>query len=115
MGIRMSGEVALPAPASQFSVKDFVGGLGRRRGLVAAIAAVCVISALAIALLLPPEYRSMGTILIEQQEVPADLVRSTVTAYADQRLQVIAQRVMTSSNLLDIIHRYSLYPERQGK
>ena len=111
----MSGEVALPAPPSQFSVKDFMGGLSRRRGLVAAIAAVCVVSALTIALLLPPEYRSMGTILIEQQEVPADLVRSTVTAYADQRLQVIAQRVMTSSNLLDIIKRYSLYPERQGK
>ena len=110
----MSGEVALPAP-SQFSFKDFLGGLARRRGLVTAIAAACVITALAIALLLPPEYRSTGTILIEQQEVPADLVRSTVTAYADQRLQVIAQRVMTSSNLLDIIRRYSLYPDRQGK
>ncbi len=47
--------------------------------------------------------------------MPADLVRSTVTAYADQRLQVINQRVMTSSNLLDIMRRYSLYPQRQGK
>src|SRR6185369_17530190 len=67
------------------------------------------------AVLLPPHYRSTGTILIEQQEVPTDLVRSTVTAYADQRLQVINQRVMTSSNLLEIMHRYSLYPDRQGK
>jgi len=111
----MSGEVAQPAaPSSQFSFKDFLDGLVRRRALASAIAAVCVITALAIALLLPPSYRSTGTILIEQQEVPADLVRSTVTAYADQRLQVINQRVMTSSNLLDIMRRYSLYPERQG-
>ena len=109
----MSSEVAQQAP-SQFSFKDFIDGLVRRRALASAIAAVCVITALAIALLLPPSYRSTGTILIEQQEVPADLVRSTVTAYADQRLQVINQRVMTSSNLLDIMRRYSLYPRRQG-
>src|SRR5689334_3612610 len=110
----MSGELAQQAP-SQFSFRDFVDGLVRRRALAIGIAAVCVIAALAIALLLPPSYRSTGTILIEQQEVPADLVRSTVTAYADQRLQVINQRVMTSSNLLDIMRRYSLYPERQGR
>src|SRR5690348_1507401 len=106
----MSGEVVQQSP-SQFSFKDFLSGVSRRRGLVAAIAAVCVLVALAIALLLPPSYRSTGTILIEQQEVPVDLVRSAVTAYADQRLQVINQRVMTSSNLLDIMRRYSLYPE----
>ena len=110
----MSSEVAPPAPP-QFSFKDFLGALGRRRRLALSIAAVCVVLAIAIAMLLPPQYRSTGTILIEQQEVPADLVRSTVTAYADQRLQVINQRVMTSTNLLDIIRRYSLYPERQGK
>src|SRR5262245_27423725 len=110
----MSSEVALPAP-SQFSFKDFLGGLARRRVLVSIIGGVCIFAALATALLLPPEYRSTGTILIEQQEVPADLVRSTVTAYADQRLQVINQRVMASTNLLDIIRRYSLYPDRQGK
>lgn len=110
----MSGEATQQAP-SQFSFKDFMDGLARRRALAIAIASVCIVAALAIALLLPPSYRSVGTILIEQQEVPADLVRSTVTAYADQRLQVINQRVMTSSNLLDIMRRYSLYPERQSR
>jgi len=110
----MSGEVAQQAQP-QFSFKDFIGALSRRRGLAIAIAAVCMIVAIAIALLIPPSYRSTGTILIEQQEVPADLVRSTVTAYADQRLQVINQRVMTSNNLLDIMRRYSLYPQLQGK
>jgi len=59
----------------------------------------------------PPTYRSTGTILIEQQEVPEDFVHSAITSYADQRVQVISQRVMTSSNLLDIISKYDLYPE----
>ena len=59
----------------------------------------------------PSTYRSTGTILIEQQEVPEDFVRSAITSYADQRVQVISQRVMTSANLIDIISKYELYPE----
>jgi polysaccharide biosynthesis transport protein len=57
----------------------------------------------------PPVYRSTGTILIEQQEMPEDFVRSAISSYADQRVQVISQRVMTSSNLLEIIAKYNLY------
>jgi polysaccharide biosynthesis transport protein len=99
----------------QFSLKDFGIAIVRRRVLAIGLAVTFLLAAMLIALLLPPEYRSTGTILIEQQEVPAELVRSTVTAYADQRLQVINQRVMTSQNLLEIMRRYSLYPERQGE
>jgi succinoglycan biosynthesis transport protein ExoP len=67
--------------------------------------------AVAGAVLWPASYRSTGTILIEQQELPSDLVQSTITSYADQRIQVISQRVMTTDNLLHIIDRYSLYPK----
>ena len=102
-------------PERQFSARDFLDGLVRRRITAIAVAAACILAAVLVALLLPPKYRSAGTILIEQQEVPAELVRSTVTAYADQRLQVINQRVMTSQNLLGIMRRYSLYADRQEK
>src|ERR1017187_6642104 len=72
--------------------------------------AVMVMAVLA-ALFWPPSYRSTGTILIEQQEVPEDFVRSAITSYADQRVQVISQRVMTSATLLEIIPKYDLYGE----
>ena len=69
----------------------------RRRIWPMLIAFVLVFGiASAVALLWPATYRSMGTILIEQQEVPLDFVRSAVTSYADERVQVISQRVMTS-------------------
>lgn len=84
----------------------------RRRWLPAAAAAVLVLAvAFAAALLWPPTFRSTGTILIEQQEVPVDVVRSMISSYADQRIQVITQRVMTTDNLMRIIDRYNLYPE----
>ena len=84
----------------------------RRRLLPMLVTAGAVMGlALLAAFFWPPTYRSTGTILIEQQEMPEDFVRSAITSYADQRIQVISQRVMTSSNLLDIIGKYDLYPE----
>lgn len=92
------------------SLEDFLAALGRRKGRAAAALLTVLALATAAALLLPSVYRSSATILIEQQEIPQDLVRSTITTYADQRIQVISQRVMTRSNLLQIIEKYDLYP-----
>jgi polysaccharide chain length determinant protein (PEP-CTERM system associated) len=65
----------------------------------------------AVTLLLPPKYRSAGTILIESQQIPTDLVQATVTSYADERIEVIKQRVMTRENLLRIIRKYGLFAD----
>jgi hypothetical protein len=64
----------------------------------------------AVAVLLPSVTQVLATILIEQQEMPADLVRSTISSYADQRIQVISQQVMTRANLMRVIEKYNLYP-----
>ena len=81
---------------------------------MAVVISITVISIL-LAWLLPPVYRSQAIILIEQQEIPSDLIRSTVTSYADQRIQVISQRVMTSSNLTQIIENYELYLDERKR
>jgi len=86
----------------------------RLRPMLIALASGLVVSVL-LATLLPPRYRSTATILIEQQELPTELVRSTVTSYADQRVQIISQRVMTTQTLLDIIRRYDLYPRQRNR
>jgi uncharacterized protein involved in exopolysaccharide biosynthesis len=82
----------------------------RRAKPALAVGAAVLVIGVAATLLWPPTYRSTGTILIEQQELPADLVQSTITSFADQRIQVISERVMTTDNLLRIIQSYDLYP-----
>ena len=57
----------------------------------------------------PPTYQASATILIEEQEIPTELIQSTVTSYAAQRIQVISQRVMSRTNLLEVIEKYDLY------
>jgi succinoglycan biosynthesis transport protein ExoP len=86
----------------------------RRSWLIAAFALGLLVT-IALGTFLPPQFRSAGTILIEQQEMPQELVRSTVTSYADERVQVISKRVMTTETLLNIIRRYDLYPKERAK
>jgi uncharacterized protein involved in exopolysaccharide biosynthesis len=96
-------------------LRDYlVAARHRRLPLLSAFASGLVVTIL-LAILLPPHYRSAGTILIEQQEMPQELVRSTITSYADQRVQVISKRVMTTETLLNIVRRYDLYPKERAK
>src|SRR6202051_5201924 len=87
----------------------------RRRRTFLLVAGVTFAAAVTLALLLPATYRSTATILIEQQEIPQELVRSVIPSFADQRVQVISQRVMTTQNLLALIDRYKLYPDIRQK
>ena len=82
----------------------------RRRQFFVPLVALSLVT-IVVAFAWPPAYRSAATILIEQQEIPADLIPTTVTSYADQRLHVLGQRVMTSANLLALIHKFDLYPD----
>ncbi len=90
---------------------DYLAILGRRKKQLIWPALIILIISTAVAMLLPAIYRSEATILIEQQEIPSDLVRSTVTSYAGERIQIISQRVMTTENLKKIIEQYGLYKE----
>jgi succinoglycan biosynthesis transport protein ExoP len=92
-------------------LRDKLRAYWRQRLTFFLTAVISSIIAVLVAVLLPPTYRSSATILIEQQEIPQDLVRSAISSFADQRIQVISQRVMTTQNLLVLINRYNLYPD----
>ena len=93
------------------TLDDYVAIVRRRKWQLIVPAIGLFVLAAIVALVIPPTYRSTGTILIEQQEIPNDLVRSTVTSYAAERVQTISRRVMTTENLGKIIDTYKLYPD----
>jgi len=92
------------------TIDDYIAILKRRRWQIILPALVIFAAVASVAVTLPAVYRSTGTILIEQQEIPSDLVQSTVTSYAGERIQIISQKVMTAENLGRIMERYDLYP-----
>jgi len=74
-----------------------------------------------IALMLPPVYRSTGTILVEAPQIPDSLLRTTATATssAGDRVGIIIQRVMTRANIVQVAERFKLFqgggPANEGQ
>lgn len=104
---RPQGRTGMDAPAK--SLSDYLALLRRRRRMMLSIGAVLLVASAALAFLLPAVYRSTATILIEEQEIPPDLVRSAIATYADQRIETIKQQVLSRSTLWRIVEQYDLY------
>lgn len=84
----------------------------RRRKFALLLPAVAVFAiALLLAFGLPASYQSKATILIEEQEIPQDFVRSTITSFAAQQVQVISQRVLTVETINGIAEKFGLYQD----
>ncbi len=93
------------------SLADYLSILKRRKRQMRIAALIVLALAVLAALFWPPTYRATATILIEEQEIPEDLVRSTVTGFANQELQVISQRVLTLNTIMDIVQKYQLWSD----
>jgi len=97
------------------TIEDILTIVKRRKWhLIWPAVGVFLLSAI-IAFAWPPTYRSISTILIEEQEIPREYVMTTVSSYAEQRLQSINQRIMSSTRLTEIINRFNLYTDVRDK
>lgn len=97
------------AAARARTLPDYLVLLRRRRTVIVAVWAALMVASAALAFLLPAAYRSTATILIEEQEIPPDLVRSAIATYADQRIETIKQQVLSRATLWRIVEQYGLY------
>lgn len=87
------------------------GIIRRQKSVFITLFLLTWLAAIALALFLPPVYRAETTILIEEQQIPQEFVRTTITSYVEERLQVITQQIMSRPRLKEIIKRFTLYPE----
>ena len=100
-------------PSEEMDIGYIVGVVQRRfwQMVIPFVVLFCIIST--VVMLLPAKYQSSATILIEGQEVPQELVRSTVTGFVEERLQAIMQVVLNRTNLMSIIDRVGLYKDER--
>jgi len=90
---------------------DYLSAFSRRKALILFIAGIVFLIGAITAFVWPPTYQSSSTILIEAQEVPSELIQSTVTSFAAQQIQVISQQVLARGNLMEIVEKYNLYAD----
>lgn len=94
-------------------IQDYIIAVRKRAKAIGIIFSIVFAITVAVAFLLPAIYKSSSTILIEQQEIPTELVMSTVTSYAAERIQTIQARVMTRTNLIRIVDKFKLYQDER--
>ena len=107
--------MAVEPEEKQLSLNDYLRIIQRRKKQFLIPAAITFALAILAAVVWPASYRATATILIEEQEIPQDLVRSTITSFANQQIKVITQRIMTMNNIMSIVEKYGLLDETELK
>ena len=90
----------------------FAGFLRHIKLAMATFAGIVLIGSI-VAFSLPDMYRSSALIMIEEPDIPETLVRTTVTVYATKQIASLNERIMTTSNLVNIIEKFDLYAEER--
>jgi polysaccharide chain length determinant protein (PEP-CTERM system associated) len=93
----------------EMSVNDYIAIIKHRAVLVIVSVVVILAASVLVAMSIPPVYQSSGTILVESQQISPDLVAANNNTFADERIEVIRQRVMTREHLEGIIDKYNLF------
>jgi uncharacterized protein involved in exopolysaccharide biosynthesis len=96
---------------AQITLNDVRGFIRRRKKAFITAFVLVFLLACVVAVVLPPIYRSKATILIEEQQIPDEYVKSTLTSYAEERLESITQQIMSYTRLIEIIKEYDLYTD----
>jgi len=92
---------------------ELLRGLWLRRTFIVLTTAAIFAVGVVIILAWPTTYQSTATILLEEPEVPQQFIQTTVTTFAAEQIQYINQRVMTRTNLANIIEKFDLYEDKR--
>ena len=96
-------------PGKPFNIHEYLE-VFLRRIFYFIIPFVLILAGAAVyAFMIPKEYRATTLILVTPQTVPQDFVRPTITARIEDRLQSIAQEIMSRTRLEQVIDEFKLY------
>jgi protein tyrosine kinase modulator len=97
--------------ATPYTLVDYFDVVKRRWIFLATILPLSILAAVYLAYTLPPLYRSQATILLEPSSIPEDMVRTTVTTYASEQLELVWRRIFTNENLTNLVETLDPYPD----
>lgn len=93
-----------------FDLPFYRGLFLRRLPVMMALFLICVVSAGLVAFKLPPTYRTSAVLLVEEPQIPEEMV-ATIRNDPNQQLQVVEQQLLTRANLLDIAREFDVFKD----
>lgn len=97
-----------------FSPAELWGVLGRRFWWLAIPSAIGLVVSLILALVWPAEYEAAAIVVVQPQDIPQNLVASTVGTDTEAAFNSIRLRILARDKLSQVIEDLDLYPERKG-
>ena len=85
------------------TLADYLDLVKRRKYYIVVTWLLVSLISVIVAYNLPKTYQSTATMLDRSADIPTKLFESTVSQYADELIQSIYQRVMTTDNVFSII------------
>ncbi|MGB0125669.1 MAG: Wzz/FepE/Etk N-terminal domain-containing protein [Silvibacterium sp.] len=97
------------------NVREIIDLVVRRKWWIIACVLIVPPLVFVVGWYLPKQYRSETMIMVDQQRVPAEYVKATVTGDVTDRLQTISEEVMSRTRLLTIANKDNLYGKIREK
>ncbi len=102
-------------PGKQYTLEDIVEIAWRRRWFIVAPFLIAAALTIVVAQLLPDRYRSEAVLQVVPQQVPEKYVTSAVNTRLDSRLQLLAQQILSRTQLERVIQEFNLYPDERRR
>jgi hypothetical protein len=64
---------------------------------------------------MPPVYKSTATILFETEDIPPTFIIPTVIINEEKQLEILKQKILTSTRLIEIINQFGLFNRYRKK
>lgn len=91
-----------------FDLEQYINAFKRRKWILINTSAIIFAIALIFSSTVKPTYYSEASILVEQPDVPADLLESTVTGYVIDQIEIFKKRLLTQDNLWELAKTLSI-------
>jgi len=101
--------------AYEISIAELKYIYRRRKKVFLTCFSLIFFACLVAAFTLPSIYESTATIIIENQDIPAEYVRSTTTSYVNERLKIIERKILSYGRLMQIVEQVNPYPDEDSK
>jgi len=96
-------------------VEDFIDIIRRHKGWIFGPFLFTLVVAVVGVYMWPDSYTSIGVVRIVPQQVPEQMVQAAVNQGMDQRLNSMAQTILSRSVLTNIINTFGLYPKERAQ
>jgi len=98
----------------ELTLNDYLLIMRRRAPYLIGIFLIGMLLSVFFAIAIPPTYRATGTIMVESQLIPDNIVPNAIKNQLGERINTIMQQVMTRESLLKIANKYGLFKDSSG-